>query len=451
MDLEEKRSQILGSMVEGQYAITKQHIYQITIKTLTMFFDNDVPMETRLEKLNQHGGAQGVLKATGSDDRTGIMGDERDIKRRQSFFGPNKKPKPQLPPFWESFKDAVDDRIILTAAIFAVLTMLTGLIYDPSGMVDGIAILISLLLLIMITSCNDWRKDTKFVELQQLGAQETITTIRGKNGNTETTSVWKLVVGDVIYLKAGDNIPADCILLSSNNLVCDETYHEGHDAEVQKGDADPFLFAEANILSGTCKAFVCAVGDASSRGPLAQKLKTSGDTPLETKLQTLSKSFTFIGIIASLVILITSIIILIIQASASDDLGGSAFMVKLVDCFTMSLILIIVAIPEGLALTVGVSLAYSVMKMYYKDKILVQDLNKPEVLGQIEEIITGKTGTMTTEDMKVDKFYAQSVMIENSRINTLVHCTQVSEDVKMRLKENITYNTGARIEMSEDA
>jgi len=361
MDLEEKRSQILGSMVEGQYAITKQHIYQITIKTLTMFFDNNVPLETRLEKLSQHGGAQGVLKATGSDERTGIMGDERDIKRRQSFFGPNKKPKPQLPPFLESFKDAIDDRIILTAAIFALLTLLVGLIYDPTGAIDGIAILMSLLLMVFITSCNDWKKDTKFVELQQLGAQETVTTIRGKNGNTETTSVWKLVVGDVIYLKAGDNIPADCILLSSNNLVCDETYHEGHGAEVQKGDQDPFLFAEANILTGTCKAFVCAVGDRSSRGAIAQKYKTSGDTPLETKLQTLSKTFTFIGILASLVILITSIVILIIQASASDDLGGAAFMVKLVDCFTMALILIMVAIPEGLALTVGVSLAYSVM------------------------------------------------------------------------------------------
>jgi len=241
-------------------------------------------------------------------------------------------------------------------------------------------------------------------------------------------------------------------LLTSNNLVCDETYHgEDRGAEVPKSETDPFLFAEANILSGTCKAFVCAVGDASSRGPLAQKLKTSGDTPLETKLQSLSKTFTFIGIIASLIILITSIIILIIQASASDDIGGSAFMVKLVDCFSLAVILILVAIPEGLAMTVGVSLAYSVMKMYYKDKILVQDLEKPEVLGQIEEIITGKTGTMTTEDMKVEKFYAQSVMIENSRANTLVHCTQVNEDVKMRLKENITYNTGARIEMSEDA
>lgn len=110
-----------------------------------------------------------------------------------------------------------------------------------------------------------------------------------------------------------------------------------------------------------------------------------------------------------------------------------------------------VAIPEGLPMTVGVSLAYSVMKMFYKDKILVQDLEKPEVLGQISEIITGKTGTMTSEDMKVERFYAQSTMIENSRLNTLVHCTQVSDDVKLRLKENITFNTGATIEMSENA
>lgn len=155
-------------------------------------------------------------------------------------------------------------------------------------------------------------------------------------------------------------------------MVVDETYHgENRDANAPKSEADPFLFAESNIISGTCKAFVCAVGDASSRGPLAQKLKTSGDTPLETKLQSLSKTFTFIGIISSLVILITSLIILIIQASASDDIGGAAFMVKLVDCFALSIILILVAIPEGLPLTVGVSLAYSVMKMYYKDKILV--------------------------------------------------------------------------------
>lgn len=118
-------------------------------------------------------------------------------------------------------------------------------------------------------------------------------------------------------------------------------------------------------------------------------------------MQGLATTFTYIGILSSLVILITAIIILIIKASASEDLGGAQFTKELVDCFTLALILIMVAIPEGLPMTVGVSLAYSVMKMYYKDKILVQDLNKPEVLGQISEIITGKTGTMTSEDMKV--------------------------------------------------
>lgn len=227
-------------------------------------------MDERLEELNKLGGPLGVLAATGSNPSTGIMGDDRDIKRRQSFFGPNKKPVPQLPPFWESFKDAIDDKILLVVAVFAILTMITGLIYDPSAAVDGIAILCSILLLVLITSVNDWRKDRKFVELQQLGANESLTTVRGKSGNTETTSVWKLVTGDVIYLNTGDNIPADCILIESNNLECDETYHEDHGEAVAKDiNTDPFLFAEANITKGTCKAFVCAVGDASSRGPLA--------------------------------------------------------------------------------------------------------------------------------------------------------------------------------------
>ena len=75
--------------------------------------------------------------------------------------------------------------------------MLTGLIYDPSGFWEGVTILACVFLLVLITSVNDWRKDIKFVQMQQLGTNDFVTAIRGKNGNTETTSIWKLVVGDV--------------------------------------------------------------------------------------------------------------------------------------------------------------------------------------------------------------------------------------------------------------
>lgn len=84
-------------------------------------------------------------------------------------------------------------------------------------------------------------------------------------------------------------------------------------------------------------------------------------------------------------------------------------------------VLIVVAIPEGLPLTVGVSLAFSVMKMYH-DRILVRKLDAPEKMGGIEEIACGKTATITQNDMKVHWFYLEGNNIKNSRKDTFLHC-----------------------------
>jgi Ca2+-transporting ATPase len=108
--------------------------------------------------------------------------------------------------------------------------------------------------------------------------------------------------------------------------------------------------------------------------------------------------------------------------------------------------LIIVAIPEGLPLTVGISLAFSVMKMYNSDKILVRKLDAPEKMGEIEEIIIGKTGTITQADMKVAKFWCEDSTIINSRKNTILNCELAQISVE-RIKESILYNCDSRVEM----
>lgn len=98
---------------------------------------------------------------------------------------------------------------------------------------------------------------------------------------------------------------------------------------------------------------------------------------------------------------------LVLGTGFSDsDSKGAMFIKKLVESMTLALIIIIVAIPEGLPMTVAISLAYSVTDMYKKDNILVRDLTAPEKMGEVTEILTGKTGTMTTEDMSVISFYA---------------------------------------------
>mmetsp|Transcript_41559 Transcript_41559/g.29938 ORF Transcript_41559/g.29938 Transcript_41559/m.29938 type:complete len:169 (+) Transcript_41559:1034-1540(+) len=167
---------------------------------------------------------------------------------------------------------------------------------------------------------------------------------------------------------------------------------------------------------------VALVGDHSSRKAGTPEIDTEGKTELENKLQTLSLSFTFIGIIAAIVITATLIIILCIQVGANDDVKGDTFMKKLVEDIILGIIIIMVAIPEGLPLTISISLAYSLKRMYKNDRLLLKDQGAPERMGQVQEFCTGKTGTLTTENMQVVAFFAQNCHIKNTRKNTIHEC-----------------------------
>lgn len=116
---------------------------------------------------------------------------------------------------------------------------------------------------------------------------------------------------------------------------------------------------------------------------------------------------------------------------------------------TYSIVIVIVAVPEGLPLAITLSLAYSVMRMK-KDGILVRNLESPEEMGKVDEIITGKTGTLTKSEMKVDQFYSQSLLIKNTRKNTLFNCELFPHVIDL-IQESILYNCEARIEMDDKA
>lgn len=123
------------------------------------------------------------------------------------------------PPFCDSLKDALNDRIILLVAIFAILSMIPGMVVEAkTGWMEGVAILGALFIGVLISAWNDHAKDRKFVELQHLNRDEDLPCLRGKRGSVQTLNVWEMVVGDVVQLQAGDKVPADCLVLSSVNL-----------------------------------------------------------------------------------------------------------------------------------------------------------------------------------------------------------------------------------------
>jgi len=97
---------------------------------------------------------------------SGIMGDDRDLKRRLANFGHNTKPAPHLNSFWTSLKEAFEDKILLVVAVCAVLSIIFGMIYDPkTGWVEGVSIFVVLAVMVLITSLNDFIKDRQFVKL----------------------------------------------------------------------------------------------------------------------------------------------------------------------------------------------------------------------------------------------------------------------------------------------
>lgn len=171
----------------------------------------------------------------------------------------------------------------------------------------------------------------------------------------------------------GDKVPADCLVISSANLKVKEaeTYLNNEDetefrwTEKSKNTDEPFLFTDSFIVGGTCKAVVCAVGENTQRGIHDTVFDVSQDqTELSTKLDNIGGSLKFIGLISSFIILGVSLAVLFIQTTADDEVGGSIFMDKLVANIVISLIMLIVAVPEGLPMTVLLSLAYSVLLMH---------------------------------------------------------------------------------------
>lgn len=255
-------------------------------------------------------------------------------------------------------------------------------------------------------------------------------------------------MGDVIFLEAGSHVPADCLIIpdSDENLKVDEPVREPRDSVSVRENGEVFLMADSTVRSGRAKALVCVVGPDSTRED-EKKLDLGKDTLLEQKLQRLSVQFSWIAIITTAVIGVMQMIFFFVQLGQADN-WFTALLGELLKDANFLAILAIASIPEGLPLVIQLSLAFSIMTMYSKDNVLVKDLDAPEAMGQIEEILVGKTGTLTTAQMRVSNFVVEGTTRVNSRKNTVTNC-EIDEYNLAKLKESILFNSTARIEPGE--
>lgn len=309
-----------------------------------------------------------------------------------------------------------------------------------------------------ISAVNDYIKDKNFVKLASDVKKDHIGVIRGKQGVTQTVSIYKLVVGDIVLLEPGCMVPADCVLVEGEDMIIDESKYSDDRYKERKRVVtednfsqfpDPFLLSNTFITQGNGKAVVCVVGDQSRRGSHDEKLDTDSKTPLQQRLERLGAQATKVGIQASGLILVASLLNFTMKIIFDGVMPFDQMLNTFANFVTQFITVIIVAVPEGLPLTISLSLAYSVVRMK-KDGILIKDLNSPEVMGCVSEILIGKTGTLTYGDLKVTDFYVQSKHIVNKRMNTLFN-TDLDPNVLTIIQNSILFNTEARIEMNDKA
>lgn len=382
----------------GDYGINLEHLVSLT-------------REQNFSSLQQYGGVKGLSNLLKTNTDKGILGDETDLLKRRNTFGsntyPRKKGRSFLRFLWEAWQDLTLIILIIAAVASLALGMKTKGVKE--GWYDGGSISFAVFLVIMVTAVSDYRQSLQFQNLNEEKQNIQVEILR--DGRTLKVSIFDIVVGDVVPLKIGDQIPADGILITGHSLAIDESSMTGESKIVRKDQKAPFMMSGCKVADGVGTMMVTAVGINTEWGLLMASISedTGEETPLQVRLNGVA---TFIGIVG-LAVAVSVLAILLgryFTGNTHDANGNIEFqrghtslgdaVNGVIRIVTVAVTIVVVAVPEGLPLAVTLTLAYSMRKMM-ADKALVRRLSACETMGSATTICSDKTGTLTLNQMTV--------------------------------------------------
>ncbi|XP_066473511.1 plasma membrane calcium-transporting ATPase 3 isoform X10 [Tiliqua scincoides] len=390
----------------------------------------------------------GLCRRLKTSPTEGISDNTADLEKRRQIYGQNlippKKPKTFLQLVWEALQDVT----LIILEIAAIISLGLAFYAPPgeeseacgnvasggenegeseAGWIEGAAILLSVICVVLVTAFNDWSKEKQFRGLQsRIEQEQKFTVIR--NGQQVQIPVSELVVGDIAQVKYGDLLPADGVLIQGNDLKIDESSLTGESDHVRKSvDKDPMLLSgkqqDGAVENNQNKAKKQDGAVAMEMQPLKsaeggemeerEKKKTSvpkkEKSVLQGKLTKLAVQIGKAGLVMSAITVIILVLYFVIETFV---IAGRTWLAEctpvyvqyFVKFFIIGVTVLVVAVPEGLPLAVTISLAYSVKKMM-KDNNLVRHLDACETMGNATAICSDKTGTLTTNRMTVVQSY----------------------------------------------
>ncbi|KAF7637186.1 Cation_ATPase_N domain-containing protein [Meloidogyne graminicola] len=351
-----------------------------------------------------------------------------------------------------------------------------------SAWIEGVAILVCVIVVCLVTAINDYSKERQFRNLQaKIETGQKFSVIR--DGEPMDIPVSDLVVGDIARVKYGDLIPADGLIVQSNDLKVDESSLTGESEHVTKSlERDIALLSGTYAMEGSAKMLITAVGVNSQTGiimtllgggrpDISSSISSDSDTTsysssssshsssssssssssndenmddihsksiLQTKLSALALQIIYCGTsVAVLALLVLVIPYCIREYSETGSIFKLEHLHNFVKFFIIAVTILVISIPEGLPLAIALSLTYSVRKMML-DNNLVRHLDACETMGNATTICSDKTGTLTTNRMTVVQSYTCGHLFNSEKSQPSPG--ELPQQISTLLSEAITLN-----------
>lgn len=280
---------------------------------------------------------------------------------------------------------------------------------QPVDWVEGCAIVVPIVIVVLVTAINDWQKEAAFAKLNAKKKQRDIKVTR--SGKTVMISIYDVLAGDIIHFEPGDIIPVDEIFIDGSDVKCDESSATGESDAMRKTpgalvtkaldsgqptkNLDPFIISGAKVLEGVGSFMATSVGKHSSFGRIMMLVRVEIEaTPLQEKLAGLAMAIAKLETAAA-GILFFVLLFRFVGGLPKDDRTASQKGSAITDVLIVAVTIIVVAVSEGLPLAVTLALAFATTKTL-KENNLVRILRACENMGNATSICSDKTGTLVS-------------------------------------------------------
>ncbi|MDR0973074.1 MAG: calcium-translocating P-type ATPase, PMCA-type [Prevotellaceae bacterium] len=370
---------------------------------------------------------------------------DAEVKASRDKYGVNRMMPPQRPSFWKLYLEKFKDPIIRILLATVILSFVISVVENEYAETIGIAI--AILLATGIGFYFEYDAGKKFDVLNSYSDDVQVKVIR--SGEVVQIARHEVVVDDIVLLEIGEEIPADGILLEAASMQVDESSLTG-EPSTDKTTNEELFDKEATypsnkvskgtyIIGGHGLMRVVAVGDGTEFGQLAKAsaVKTDSATPLTKQLDRLAKWIGRIGISVSTLIFViflyAELNVYVAQYGWTNYVEIARIVLKY---FMMAVTLIVVCVPEGLPMSVTLSLALNMRRMLSTNN-LVRELHACETMGAVSVICTDKTGTLTENKMQVQEVLAaeeaKELLKENMAVNSTAHLRETGDNQAEKL------------------